>query len=65
MIRLYKCYACWYVFDDVLVRSGKHTICPCGVPEFRPAQPTFLNILFYIIFQKKHAIKRILERERA
>lgn len=65
MIRLYKCYACWYVFDEALVRSGKHIRCSCGAPEFRAIPPTFLNILLYIIFQKKHAIKRILERERA
>lgn len=63
MIKLYKCYSCWYVFDEEMVRSGIHQMCPCGDIYFKAANPTWWNVLLYILFQKKHAIKRILRRE--
>lgn len=63
MIRLYKCYSCWYIFDEVLVRSGKHTMCPCGDVHFKQVNPTLFNIIKYVLFQKKHALKRIWEKE--
>lgn len=62
MIRLFKCYQCWYIFDEEILYSGKHLRCECGAPEFRQVNPTFLNIFFYIVFQKKHALKRLLKR---
>lgn len=63
MIILYKCEQCWYVFDEALVRSGKHQVCPCGYKRFIKVSPTWWNICKYIMFQKKHAIKRMMEKE--
>jgi rubredoxin len=62
MIRLFKCYQCWYVFDDAILYAGKHTRCSCGSEHFRQVPPTLINILYYLLFQKTHAVKRILAR---
>lgn len=65
MIKLYQCYSCWYVFDEALVRSGKHIACSCGDQHFKAVNPTWFNVLKYVMFHKMRAIKRILGRENA
>ena len=62
MIRLYKCYQCWYVFDEMIVRSGKHTKCTCGADAFRQVNPSIWNVLLYVIFHRIHAIKRMVAK---
>jgi rubredoxin len=65
MIKLFKCYQCWYVFDDELLYAGKHLSCSCGATHFRQVNPTFYHLAMYLLFHKGRALKRILEKERA
>ncbi len=62
MIRLFKCYQCWYIFDEAVLYAGKHVRCLCGSEHFKAANPSIFNIMLYVFFQKMHAIKRILGR---
>lgn len=61
MIKLYQCNSCWYVFDEVILHEGKHLRCECGDGYFRRVNPTFLNVVKYIVFHRVRALKRMWE----